>query len=347
MKELQNLHSQLEKENESKVDVLAPMSSTEFIAENDKNYLILQKGETLPSEYHSFKFNDIQDRIMELSPHGFQQLCSKIGVPMSYMRKCEPEAREYNVTHWLKRTEANNLFRCILEKDSSRLRGIMSERYSPIDDSFVVDSLNRAIANSNLENPLVKKAYTGEDMLRLQITDDKRPVVGGTTMGFYVGNSEVGLSKIYLEMGLYTYTCTNGLRVPQFSFEFSRRHVGNISQNLITDNFQSQIAGIIDNYSYMMRYMGIAEKIEFRKSKFKKYIENSKNFSLPFKDSMKSRVRSLPAKNSLWLYTSEITEASQNFREMERMNIEQEAGKYMDSVIMKEVKKGKYQLASV
>ncbi len=347
MKELERLYEQLIQENTKKVDVIAPLASTEFIADRDKNYLLLQTGETLPSEYHNFGFNNIRDRVMELSPHALQQLCSKIGVPMSYLSKCQPEVREYNINHWLQKSQDHNLFRCMVDRDSKRVRGILSDRYTPVDDSFVIASLNRAIEESNLENPLVTKMYTGEDMMRVQVTDRKKPVVGDTTLGFFIGNSEVGLSRIYIEMGLYTYRCTNGLRVPTFSMEFNRKHIGTISHNMITDNFQNQIAGIMNNYSHMMQYMNIAGQISIQKSKFKSYIENSKEFSLEFNDSMKSRIRQLPAKNVLWAYVSQMTEQAQQYREYERMEIEKHAGKYLDEIVMKEVKKGRYELAKV
>ncbi|RJR12594.1 DUF932 domain-containing protein [Candidatus Parcubacteria bacterium] len=347
MKELQNLYNQLLQENTKKVDIITPISSAEFIAEGDKNYLLLRKGETLPSEYHDFRFGDIRDRVLELSSHALQQLCSKIGVPMSYINKCEPEAREYNIGHWLKKTDGNNLFRCILEKDSSRVRGILSDRYTPVADSFVVSSLKNAIEASNIDNPLVTRIYAGEEMLRVQVSDGKKPVVNDTTLGFYCGNSEIGLSTIFIEAGLYTFKCTNGLRVPNFSFEFNRRHVGNISYNQIGSNFHNQINNIMNNYSRMVSYMKIANQITMKKTSFSKFIEDSKNFSVPLKDNMKARIKKLSAENVLWAYVSQMTEEAHYYKEQERMEIEKQAGLYMDGIIQKEVKRGRYELAAV
>ncbi|MEW6215758.1 MAG: DUF932 domain-containing protein, partial [Nitrospirota bacterium] len=345
--ELENLHNQLILENTKKVDIIAPLAKAEFVAEDDKNYLIIQEGRVLPSEYHDYGLSDLRDRIFELNSHSLQQLCSKIGVPMSYAGKCEAGVREFNIRHWLEKADGNSMFRCMVDGRDSRLRGIMSERYSPVDDSFIVDNLNRAIENSNLSNPLVTKTYTGEDMLRLQVTDGKKAVVGDTTLGFFVGNSEVGLSRIYIEMGLYTFTCTNGLRVPAFSMEFNRKHIGNISYNMISDNFQTQIGNIMNNFNHMRGYMRIANQITMKRHVFNKYIEESKNFSLSFKDSMKSRIHQLPAQGVLWNYVSEMTEEAHKYKELERMEIEKQAGLYMEQVVKKEVKKGRYELATV
>jgi len=183
-------------------------------------------------------------------------------------------------------------------------------------------------------------------MLRLQISDNRKPVVGDTTLGFFVGNSEVGLSRIYIEMGLYTYKCTNGLRIPNFSMEFTRKHVGNISHNMIAGSFNEQISGIMNNYSYIMGYMDIASKITLKKNQFKKYVEDNKNFSLEFKDGMKSRIKELPAKNVLWKYVGQLTEEAHHYREIERMSIEKQAGVYLDEVVRKEVKRGNYELVA-
>jgi len=93
--------------------------------------------------------------------------------------------------------------------------------------------------------------------------------------------------------------------------------------------------------------MNIAGQIKLRRSVFSKYIEESKNFSLAFKDSMKSRIKEFPAENTLWSYVSQITEEAHNYREYERMEIEKQAGIYLDEIVRKEVKRGKYSLAVV
>jgi len=345
MQELQKLYNDLVHKNTKKVDVLAPLASIRFIAEDNKNYMIIQDGEVLPSEFNDYNSGNIEGRKIHLTQHALQQICSKVGIPMSYIMKCDPELRQHNMNHWMQKSTDNNLIRCILDNGSSRVRAVLSDKYTPVDDSFVVSSLNNAIENSNLDAPAVTKIYSGDDMLRLQITDGKKPVIGDTTLGFFIGNSESGLSKIYVEMGLYTYTCTNGLRIPKFAFDYNRKHIGNISYNLIQENFHSQISGIMSNYSRMIAYMGIANQITVKRSVFSKYIEDSKNFTIDFKDSMKTRIKSLPGDNVLWDYISQMTHQAQAYPEFQRMEIEKQAGVYMDDIIQKETKRGKYELA--
>ena len=97
----------------------------------------------------------------------------------------------------------------------------------------------------------------------------------------------------------------------------------------------------------MIGYMTVANQITVKRSVFAKYIEDSKNFSIAFKDSMKSRIKNLSGENLLWTYVSEMTHQAQAYPEYQRMEIEKHAGLYMDEIIHKETKKGKYELATV
>ncbi len=345
MQELQKLYKELIHEKTKKVDVLASLAATKFIAEDNKNYMVIQDGKIIPSEYSDYVFQNIEDRKIPLTQHALQQLCNKSGVPMAYLMKCDPELRQHNMNYWMQKSIENNLLRCVIDNGSSRVRGILSDKYTPVDDSFIVKNLIQAIESSNLKNPMITRMYTGDEMLRIQVTDGKMAVVGDTTLSFYSGNSEIGLSKVYIEGGLYTFSCTNGLRIPNFVAEFTRRHIGNINGNMIQNSFQTQIEGIINNYSHIMQYMNLANQIRIKRNSFDSYIENSKALTVAFKDSMKNRIKSLPADNILWNYISEMTHEAQNYKEIERMEIEKQAGLYMDSIIQKETKKGKYELA--
>ncbi len=167
------------------------------------------------------------------------QLCQRLSIPTSYFRRCPAELQDAQANHWLRRgaetggdgansgahsdSEGHGHGSCnghgkghgpekwLLRADHSMLRGVLSEHYSPLDNTQLMDSLR----------PLLNGHYRAEwfglsdEALHLRVIDPSltRDVLPDDALsaGFHLSNSEVGRRAVTVDACIYRLVCSNGL----------------------------------------------------------------------------------------------------------------------------------------
>lgn len=162
------------------------------------------------------------------------QLCSRLGIPAPYFRKCPPVLQDVQANYWLR--EADRLSETREAEDKSKrwmlrakgetLRAVLSERYSPLDNSELLDALMPtlsaryrvdwfALADEGLHLRIVDP-----DRAREVLPDDELSV------GIHISNSEVGFRSVTVDALIYRLVCKNGLiRLVKGRSLMRQRHV--------------------------------------------------------------------------------------------------------------------------
>ena len=183
-------------------------------------------------------------RGLDLSTWATGQFCSRLGIPASYFRKCPTDLQDVQANHWLanlrgmaaqpedcssgtdawedggrprcQRSEAlapagAQPERWRLRARDETLRAVVSDRYSPLDNTVLWDQLRNQVPR----NYRVDWFGLSDEGLHLRLVDPERcrEVLPGDdlSIGIHVANSEVGGRALSVEALVYRLVCTNGL----------------------------------------------------------------------------------------------------------------------------------------
>lgn len=154
------------------------------------------------------------------------QLCTKLGIPSSYVNKCirygKQELAYHNINQWLEGGNAGSL---LVRGYKNSIRGILSKGYAAYDSLFILKSLSLYIDMSQYR---IKSYYMDEERLHLRLVglhridykEDLYPCI-------FISSSDVGLSSLVMNFGIYKQICTNGLMLSQGDWQLYRqRHIG-------------------------------------------------------------------------------------------------------------------------
>jgi hypothetical protein len=190
-------------------------------------------------------------RPLELSTWASGQMCSRLGIPVSYFRKCPAELQDAQANHWLQANhglanlrspdeqpeescscgtnawEDGGRLKCRcrqgqthassqperwrLRAKDETLRAVVSDRYAPLDNSALWEQLRNHVPAR------YKVDWLGlsEESLHLRLVDLERcrEVLPGDdlTIGIHIANSEVGGRALSVEALIHRLVCTNGL----------------------------------------------------------------------------------------------------------------------------------------
>ena len=172
------------------------------------------------------------DRRLDLSTWASGQMCSRLGIPVSYFRKCPAELQDVQANHWLANPRgpamqadeeegdqlcsrhsqvSDQAERWRLRAKDETLRAVVSDRYSPLDNTVLWEQLRKEVPSR------YKVDWFGlsDESLHLRLVDLERcrEVLPGDdlSIGIHIANSEVGGRALSVEALVYRLVCTNGL----------------------------------------------------------------------------------------------------------------------------------------
>lgn len=214
----------------SNADIDQIFAESKAITDHCEDYIVKDVKSKNFGFTHPFNVTYLpQDNIRRqvgISDFAFGQLCNKIGVPVSYMKKCL-EQKEYDIVHdnmhmWLDRFN-KDLF---LREYKNQIRGILSTRYSVLDTPEVLDVLfNGDMALSDFN---VKGCHISSERFHLRITENQQLIEKDDLFaGVQVDSSDVGRSQLRVQFLIYKLVCTNGLATStDNSIFFQQKHIG-------------------------------------------------------------------------------------------------------------------------
>lgn len=267
-----------------------------------------------------------------LSEHSFNQLSTKLGIPIRYLKKCllfeHSELVGDNINDWIS-TYKKDLF---IREYLGEIRGILSQKYSVLDTPDILKIAGEELINDYV----IKGSFISPERLHLRAVMPE-PVFPDDDLyfGVTIDSSDVGRSVLSVKFLIYKEVCTNGMIVAEDSgVLYKQRHIGLESIDferelregikklpMVSEKYRSNIEQkkklplkyALDlanlkgdkKYYYDMQKIGINEKnsdtmIEFMREKYD---------------------------NSVWGLSSSISEISQLFSLEKRIVLEEYAGK--------------------
>jgi len=209
-----------------------------------------------------------------------KQICGHLGIPFDFftdtmvgaekemivnrlVEKRHAEIVEKNETARRKSSESRT-FRFHATPNGMELYGVVSEKYSALDNVRIAEWLRDTKATHNLEVVKGTGLHPDYSRVRLIAPDIK---IGGHTPMIDIANSENGLNSFAVTCGIYSFICTNGLVVKvQGTKEYRSRfiHLGNVDVKIPDPDILIEIA--VNNIKTLVEaektYIGTASKVK-------------------------------------------------------------------------------------
>ncbi len=174
------------------------------------------------------------DRPLPLRRQGFMHLCQRIGAPSDYLRQLPAKYQIQLMNHGLLSAGKSASQGALVRTVGGEVRALLSDRYAPMDNEIVIETLDTALAAHGLRDDVrVRAVATGRSFgLRLTMPGEASVVRHDAKVGDVVEtgldllNGEIGNRSASITPITYRLTCTNGMR--SASREDARRfhHVG-------------------------------------------------------------------------------------------------------------------------
>lgn len=269
---------------------------------------------------------------MGLTPYAFSQLCTKLGIPTQYMKKCIESGFSplvmSNINSWLDNFGHKKL---LIRKYGDIVRGILSDKYSICDTPEILS----AIEQSGILNGMDLQGYMiNPSRFHARFVGAKMKVVGEDLFaGIQIDSSDVGRSKLDIKFLIYKQVCTNGLVLPQSAGNiYEQKHIGISSDKMVEtlhDSFNSFANKVTDATSLIDRARDI--KITDTESLYGMI----KNGAKVGEDAVEKIVNVAVNNYGLtaWGVVNAITEVSQDYTLEHRIVMERYAGVLLTQLI--------------
>ena len=156
-----------------------------------------------------------------LQPAAQRSIAQRLGVPFSYLQRCDSELQQINLNTWLPKERNERLF---LRFDGDSVRAIFTPRYTPVDHLDVLRRLreqgfvDRTPVQCKLDDEMLLLSIPDrENAFQVKKNDEIQP-------GISIVNSEVGVSALTILAFCLRLVCTNGL-ISRTSVDSSYRHI--------------------------------------------------------------------------------------------------------------------------
>lgn len=180
---------------------------------------------------NDLKFNYLtahgDNRSVDISEFAFGQLCTRLGVPASYVKKCFDSGKINlaldNFQAWAGEMNKNMLIR----ENEGVVRAVLSDSYTPFDSYKVLRTLNNVV-DDRVFQPSQVHLSTDRLMIRF-VNHEPLPIDDGSPIycGVCVSSSDVGRGALKAQFFIYRAVCSNGMVVSKLGGTlFSQNHIG-------------------------------------------------------------------------------------------------------------------------
>lgn len=211
-KSLQELAIEVNRQQNSKRDFLAPTKTIQAYAVNGAIEVAFPTGQKEEDHFAG-----------GLTENGHDQLGQLCGIPSKYydLMRSHPGLLAHNLQYWLERSSDRRMIRSL----DGNVRAILSSKYRQLDNfdlmQAVLPMLNEAGAQIESCEVTEKKLYLKAITHKVQAEVKRGDVVSA---GIIVTNSEVGHGSLSVKPLVYRLSCSNGAIAEDFSLR--KYHVG-------------------------------------------------------------------------------------------------------------------------
>ncbi|MCL6580089.1 MAG: DUF945 domain-containing protein [Firmicutes bacterium] len=180
------------------------------------------------------------DRTLSMTPQAFADVCGRLGVPVTYAAGLHPamavELMRYEyVRRRLAHSDRGLLLRCY----GNLVRGLVSDRYVPLDDAAVLEAVCKELAGvcASVHHYYLGPAITELRILLLDYQVELKATRPGdiVQLGLYLRNSEVGQSSLTIHGFALRLLCTNGMVVAEGTEFRAWRHIAVRPEKALTE----------------------------------------------------------------------------------------------------------------
>lgn len=316
----------------SKINLKDLINQSKDISENWKEYMIDNSDRTnfMIDDTMKFVYNPItgDTRRVDISEFAFGQLCTRLGVPSSYIKKCfdgnKADLAIENFQAWSGEMKKNILVR----ENQGIARAVLSDSYKSFDSYKILKTLNNTV-DSSIYQP--SQAFLSEDRLHIRFVNyDPLPIDDDELYsGFTVDSSDVGRGSLNMKFFLYRTVCKNGMVISSFGGTlFKQNHIGG---NMTGGKLELFNRALIDIDTLSSNAVNLVKN---NKSRFLKdyelemYLEKARR-ELHLSEKSQEKLQCLidnTYNRSKWGFLNSITELSQEFTLDTRIEFETWAG---------------------
>jgi len=241
-----------------------------------REHLVLKDGAlTVP-------LDDCGEHIESLTPTAWAtgQFCQRLGIPVSYFRRCPTVLQDMQANFWLKNppVEENGRKGRITRNESAgqkseqwllrarygSLRAVLSERYTRLDNEALLGSVQQVLNTASSQGFDIKWFDLGDESLHLRLVD---PTVGKEALpddrlmaGVHIANSEVGKRAVTVDAMVFRLVCTNGLiRLVKGKSLLHQRHI-HVAQEQFADALETAVAEALKTSAGFMEQLAFATR---------------------------------------------------------------------------------------
>jgi hypothetical protein len=209
----EQVREQVRTDDQGKWDIVAPRKD-----------LVLRNGEL------AIPLDESSDHVERLVPTSWAtgQLCQRLGIPTAYFRRCPAVLQDMQFNFWGRQSQEDNGLhedgssqhggepeRWLLRAKYGTLRGVLSERYSKLDNEMLLSSVQQVLDGASANRFDISWFALGDESLHLRLVD---PTVTREALpddrlmaGVHVANSEIGKRAVTVDAMVWRLVCSNGL----------------------------------------------------------------------------------------------------------------------------------------
>ena len=165
-----------------------------------------------------------------LQDQAVQGIAFRLGIPVSYLKKCPVDVQAFNMNHWIKHEKNTELF---FRFDGEDVRAVFSPKYKPVDNWEVLQHLETMGYGSDTQ----VQCRLDSEFMSLSILEGKKAFsINGDKFrpGTAISNSEVGKASLSISAFILRLICSNGL-IGRTDVSKSFRHVSDKILNKIPE----------------------------------------------------------------------------------------------------------------
>lgn len=283
-----------------------------------------------------YKTTDGNQRTADITQFAFSQLCTRLGVPASYVKKCFDFGKVglavSNFREWANDCDKKFLIR---EQDGV-VRAVLSDSYKMFDNHKVLRTLQNTVDENQYK---MNGAFLSADRLHLrfvnrepmQVKNEKSPIFSG----FTVSSSDVGRGSMVMNYFIYRQICNNGMTVTDKGGTlFRQAHIGSAMTDGKLELFNRAFMDIAMLDEYSLENIRKSQSRRLQDYEMEMYIEKAKRelkLSEKAQDKLKNVIET-SYDRTLWGVLNGITEIAQDYTLDTRIDFETFAGNTMFKV---------------
>lgn len=329
MEHFQKIIKQIESEVPQKLDFNVDPRQIKM---NDNGRLLLNGEGTQPFGYDFTEFAG-------------QRFASRVGIPKIYLaslfEKGYTDLLANNVNYLIEKLPKKNneewFVRTQQVNDQSVIRGVLTKKYSPMDNHEVLGMINQVIGNQDFD---VTNWWYDENGFHLRIVFNQLTTTIGNSpngiedkhkLGLHICNSETGFRCLKISGFVYRMICSNGIAIAEdLAGGYEQRHMA-----VSKDEMYKEIAAVLQNLEVAgaEQFKRLEKAKEIKVNDVTKEFERilrGKRFPKAYKEQVEEAFKG-EAVNNIFFVTQALTDAAKNYDGDMRVQMEEVASNYLNS----------------